>query len=184
MKEKILNLREEGKTYNEIKSILGCSKGTISYHCGDNQKEKTKKRTQKRRENTLLAKTDRFKYRKKRKNKIENLRKFQKTEYVNNIRQINTNLNGSYTWKDILDLHGEDITCYLSGEKMNIYDKNCSFDHIIPVSKGGDNSLNNLGLTHIEVNEMKKDCTPEELINWCVKILEHNNYKIEKKDKQ
>ncbi len=33
MKEKILKLRGEGKTYNEIKKILNCSKGTISYHC-------------------------------------------------------------------------------------------------------------------------------------------------------
>ena len=40
MKEKILKLREEGKSYNEIKKILGCSKGTISYHCAkiDNNK--------------------------------------------------------------------------------------------------------------------------------------------------
>jgi DNA-binding CsgD family transcriptional regulator len=33
MKENILNLRNEGKSYNEISKILGCSKGTISYHC-------------------------------------------------------------------------------------------------------------------------------------------------------
>jgi Zn finger protein HypA/HybF involved in hydrogenase expression len=33
MKEKILKLRRDGKTYNEIKKELGCSKGTISYHC-------------------------------------------------------------------------------------------------------------------------------------------------------
>jgi DNA-binding Lrp family transcriptional regulator len=32
MKEKIKKLRKEGKTYNEISKILGCSKGTISYH--------------------------------------------------------------------------------------------------------------------------------------------------------
>ena len=32
-KEDILKLREDGKTYNEIKNILGCSKATISYHC-------------------------------------------------------------------------------------------------------------------------------------------------------
>lgn len=42
MKEEILKLRSEGKTYNEIKEILGCSKGTISYHCGFGQKEKSK----------------------------------------------------------------------------------------------------------------------------------------------
>lgn len=33
MKENILRLRNQGLTYNEIKSELGCSKGLISYHC-------------------------------------------------------------------------------------------------------------------------------------------------------
>jgi DNA-binding CsgD family transcriptional regulator len=32
MKEKVVDLRNEGKTYNEIKKILGISKATISYH--------------------------------------------------------------------------------------------------------------------------------------------------------
>lgn len=44
MKDRILELRAEGKTYSEIKKELGCSKATISYHCGNNQKEKTNKR--------------------------------------------------------------------------------------------------------------------------------------------
>ena len=33
LKEQILALRAEGKTYNEIAKITGASKGTISYHC-------------------------------------------------------------------------------------------------------------------------------------------------------
>jgi len=33
LKNKIIVLRVEGKTYNEIKEELGCSKATISYHC-------------------------------------------------------------------------------------------------------------------------------------------------------
>lgn len=44
MKEQILNLRKEGKTYNEIIEIVGCSKSTVSYHCGEKQKEKSKNR--------------------------------------------------------------------------------------------------------------------------------------------
>jgi hypothetical protein len=36
MKEKILELRKKGLSYNEIKNILGCSKGTISFHCRKN----------------------------------------------------------------------------------------------------------------------------------------------------
>jgi DNA-binding CsgD family transcriptional regulator len=34
-KERILELRSNGKTYKEIKEELGCSISTISYHCGD-----------------------------------------------------------------------------------------------------------------------------------------------------
>ena len=33
IKEKIINLRKKGKSYNEISKELNCSKATISYHC-------------------------------------------------------------------------------------------------------------------------------------------------------
>ena len=45
----ILKLRSEGKTYNQIKEELGCSKGTIAYHLGEGQKEKAKGRMAKKR---------------------------------------------------------------------------------------------------------------------------------------
>lgn len=41
----ILKLRKEGLSYDKIKSVTGCSKSTISYHCGEGQKEKTLIRT-------------------------------------------------------------------------------------------------------------------------------------------
>ncbi len=45
LKDKILNLRDQDKSYNEIQEILGCSKGTISYHCSklDNHSYSTMK---------------------------------------------------------------------------------------------------------------------------------------------
>ena len=48
-KKEILRLRAEGKTYNEISEITGASKGTIAYHCGVGQREKTNARTRKHR---------------------------------------------------------------------------------------------------------------------------------------
>jgi transposase len=48
-KDRIISLSEEGKSYSEIQKILGCSKGTISYHLGAGQKEKMLKRQQKKR---------------------------------------------------------------------------------------------------------------------------------------
>ena len=40
-KETILNLRSEGKSYRQIQKETGISKGLISYHLGDGQKQKT-----------------------------------------------------------------------------------------------------------------------------------------------
>jgi transcriptional regulator len=40
LKEKILNLRIQGKNYNEIKKELGCTKSVISYHCKNNKMAK------------------------------------------------------------------------------------------------------------------------------------------------
>jgi|TARA_R110000823_G_C15883115_1_gene495276 CRISPR/Cas system Type II protein with McrA/HNH and RuvC-like nuclease domain len=178
MKDRILELRKEGKTYNQIKEIIGCSKGTISYHCGNGQKEKTKKRKQKIRENVLLAKVERFKYR-KRKNVVENIRKFQKRDNTIN-GDVNKNIDTNFDWEDVLKKFGEDTKCYLSGEEINLYDKTYQLDHIIASSKGGDNSLDNMGITHEVVNKMKGNLTPDELIEWCIKILKYNEYKITK----
>lgn len=36
LKEKIISLRNEGKSFREIGKILNCSKATISYHCRRN----------------------------------------------------------------------------------------------------------------------------------------------------
>lgn len=50
MKDKILQLYSEGKSYREIQRLLGCSKGTIAYHVGMGQKRKTLERTRTKRE--------------------------------------------------------------------------------------------------------------------------------------
>lgn len=183
MKEQILKLRSEGKTFNEIKEILGCSKGTISYHCSDGQKEKSKNRLKKRRENLIVAKLENFKYKKTKEKKPrsnnkkrvdENIRKFQKRE----LSKINKNIKPTFNWVEVIDKFGQDTHCYLSGEKVNLFENNYNFDHIIPASRGGNNSIDNLGILHHQVNMMKSDLTPDEFIEWCIKILKFNGYRI------
>jgi DNA-binding CsgD family transcriptional regulator len=36
LKNKVLTLRAEGKSYRAIQKELNCSRGTINYHCKDN----------------------------------------------------------------------------------------------------------------------------------------------------
>ena len=43
-KDKILKLKETGKTYKEISEELGCTKSTVAYHCGTEQKNKARAR--------------------------------------------------------------------------------------------------------------------------------------------
>jgi 5-methylcytosine-specific restriction endonuclease McrA len=40
--------------------------------------------------------------------------------------------------------------------------KEITLDHIIPVSKGGDDEISNLQLAHFECNQTKNDMLPEE----------------------
>ena len=178
MKEKILKLRGEGKSYSEIQKILGCSKGTISYHCGKGQKDKTLERQKIRRKNPIIRKVEVFKSREKR-YVVENIRKFQKkTCDENGKRIVDKSIDKTFNYKDVLEYYGENTRCYLSGVDINLFKNNYQFDHIIPISRGGDNSFDNLGITHKTVNQMKHNLTPDELIKWCKLILENNGYKI------
>jgi predicted transcriptional regulator len=47
--EQILNLHSQGRSYTQIAKELGCSKGTISYHCGKGQKTRHLERQRDRR---------------------------------------------------------------------------------------------------------------------------------------
>lgn len=53
MKEKILALRAQGKTYTQIKAELNCSLSTISYYCSPIQKDKNIQRQRDRRSKNI-----------------------------------------------------------------------------------------------------------------------------------
>lgn len=53
MKQKILQLAAEGKSYREIEGLLGCSKSTIAYHLNPEVKKKYRTRQKKNRRQWL-----------------------------------------------------------------------------------------------------------------------------------
>lgn len=87
----------------------------------------------------------------------------------------------TFSLKDVEELIGDEPKCYLSGRPLDLDDPSSfEFDHRIPRSKGGDNSLPNLGVASKEANRAKGDLTQEELILLCADILRTNGYTVSK----
>lgn len=176
MKEKILELRKEGKTYKEIADILGCAKSAVAYHCGENQKEKSRERSQKSRKNLIIKnKVYNFQNNRKLKDKTEDFQRERIKSGVLGKRSM------SFNRKDVIEKFGWETQCYLTGKTINLKEPlSYNFDHIIPVSKGGDSTIDNLGIACKEANMAKSDMLLEDFFNLCKEVLEYNGYKVEK----
>jgi 5-methylcytosine-specific restriction endonuclease McrA len=180
LKDDILLLRDSGLSYNEIASRLNCSKGVISYHLGLGQKEKSKNRRIKNKQNEhpFTKKIERFS------------RSYLFDLVENSNRELSKSLNArivkfsrmsrqkyntpTFTLEDLLDKIGDNPICYLTGKPIDISQtRSYHFDHKIPRGKGGDNSLENLGLCTAEANQAKSNLTVEEFYHLCKNIVEH-----------
>jgi hypothetical protein len=180
---KIIELKKEGYTYNKIMKELNCSKSTISYYLGDNQKEKTKKRSIKRTskpEFILQKKLYDFRYRNNLgKRVLSKVRDFQRRE---GSKISITKPELTFNIGDFLLKIGNEPKCYLSGEPINLYEtKSYSIDHITPASKGGENTIENAGLISFSINKMKSDISVEEFLEKCIQVLEYNGYIVSNK---
>lgn len=186
LKQQILDLHNAGKSYREIEKLLGCSRGTISYYLNPNTKIQTVVRTRKYREKhgKLSRKLSTFLYASRSKGRAvstERARKILKNRMENFFRNKKTREHGvqMFTLEDVIKKCGEKPVCYLTGEQLDFNNPvDISFDHIIPVSKGGANTLDNLGICTKQVNQSKTDMTPDEYLNLCKKVLEHAGYTV------
>ena len=166
MRDKIIQLRQAGKSYREIQSELGCSRGTISYHCGEGQKEKTKFRRM------GFYKT------------INGIFKRKKDNFScikENRKCSNRRVSLNFSSKDFRKKLESNPYCYLTGRKIDLLrPKTYHCDHIIPVSMGGTASLDNLGLLCKDANIAKGSLTIKQFLMLCKEVMEHNGYKIER----
>jgi len=187
-KENILKLRAEGKSYSQIRKELGCSETIISYHLNLSTRNRAKHQSAKT--HPFQTKLYRFKrtdcgpkninFERKRKKTI-NDKLLSKIKTFHKILGTTMSEKSSFTVKDIINKFGEKPKCYLTGIELDIYDtKTYQFDHIIPRSRGGQNTLDNLGIASTKANQCKNNMTPDEFMNMCKLVLEHNGYNITK----
>ena len=189
-KENILQLRSEGYSYRDIQALLNCSKSTISFHCGENQKEKNLRRCKSRK----LVNKYYCALEKKRDTFIRKTRNTTKqtpqTESKNFLRTIynkcDTFRRGddamNFSTKDLLKkLEDTEKKCALTGRVLNISDtRSWHLDHIVPVSKGGDNTLDNCQAVCADVNRAKSGMMQEDFFQLCKEVLEHQGYSVVK----
>ena len=170
-REDILQLRQQGLSYKEIEKELGCSRSTISYHCGKNNSEKLRVKGQKK--NPLCKKVGAFKSRctksswRNFRNKIKCFKR--RDSYANRHR---VKVQQPYTCEDVVNKLGKKPRCYLTGKIINLNKpETYSLDHVVPVSKGGSNELENLQITCSEANSAKANLTLNEFYALCRKVL-------------
>jgi len=175
-REDILNLRRAGLSFREISKKLGCSKATISYHCGKTQSEKNRVKSQPK--NPLSKKVGAFKARctkhswKTFRTKVKGFKKRNKGTGKARTHWRVHNISTPYTCKDVVEKIGANPICYLTGRKINLNNPSkYSLDHITPTAKGGSNDLNNLGITCIEVNHAKGSLSLKEFYSLCEEVL-------------
>ena len=60
--------------------------------------------------------------------------------------------------------------CHLSGVLLDVDD--ASLDHIVPLSRGGTHTIDNIAIVHVAINRMKGTMSEDEFIGWCRKVVE------------
>lgn len=177
LSDKIFELRSQNKSYNEISKELNCSKATVSYYLSKDGKEKNYERNKKRRRllKPYLKKLERFRTYSKQYIFKQNNKNIKKAIY-DKLRSFNNKESQNMiTEEQLLSKIGPNPTCYLTGLPIDLNKPHTyEFDHIIPSSRGGDNSIDNLGLCTKQANRAKGNMTKDEFINLCKLVAKTN----------
>jgi hypothetical protein len=142
-------LKNQGLTYKEIAKILGCSVDGIKHHlCPNSKSSRSTYQSKKARQDPLWRKRYSF------------LRGKGKTI--------------PFSLDELKNKIGSNPRCYFTGVVIDVNNpKTYHFDHIIPTSRGGMNSLDNLALVRSDVNFAKRNLNADEFIKMCAEVVQH-----------
>jgi 5-methylcytosine-specific restriction endonuclease McrA len=172
-KPQILKLRSEGYTYNQIVEKVGCAHSTVSYYLSGTVRENARKRSNKNRKKRVADPLTVAIQQKLHNFNCDNRSGSTKKSYPTQIgiKELRPKLLAS-------------PICYLTGKRLDLLDKSTwSFDHIIPRSKGGTNSKENMGLVCSSANRCKHDLYLEDFLALCKTVLENFGYEVSEPEK-
>ena len=87
----------------------------------------------------------------------------------------------TFNYKDVYAKYGDHFPCALTGRPIDFNAPNTyEYDHIQPISRGGDNAISNLQLLCPEANQAKGSLTDQEFIELCKEVVIHAGHRIYK----
>lgn len=186
LNKKIIALRRKGLSFNQIAKKLKCSKSTVSYAL-------RKKTRQKVRDKTIQIPIHE-KLNRKKIYRFQNPKPTNKTKtlwYLNKTpRQISKAISTkaftfqrrmTFNYKDVQAKFGDHFPCALTGRPIDFNKPDTyEYDHILPIARGGDNSLDNLQIVCPEANRAKGMMTDQEFIELCKEVVIHAGHRIYK----
>jgi 5-methylcytosine-specific restriction endonuclease McrA len=184
--KQIIAFRKKGLSFNQIAKQLKCSKSTVSYALRKKTRDiaKQKENDKPLHERRLSKKVFRFK------NPKPPIKNKPAWYLSNSPRQISKSISTkastfqrtmTFNYKDVHEKYGDHFPCALTGRPLEFNEpQTYEYDHILPTSRGGDNSIDNLQLLCPEANKAKGMMTDDEFKDLCREVIIHAGYKIYK----
>lgn len=186
LNKQIIALRKKGLPFSKIAKQLKCSKSTVSYALRKKTRIKSKQKQDKlpKHKKTIINKIYTFK-------NTPTPKQNKKLWYINKTpRQISKAISNkastfqrsmTFNYKDVYRKYGDHFPCALTGRPLNFKDPDTyEYDHILPTSRGGENTLDNMQIVCPEVNRAKQNLTDQEFIDLCKEVVIHAGHKIYK----
>ena len=179
-KPQILKLRSEGYTYIQIAEKVGCAYSTVSYYLSGTVRENARKRSIKNKKHWK----ERSKGRPPDPLTVAIQQKLQNFNCDNRSGSTKKSYPTQISTRELRERLLASPVCYLTGKHIDLLDKSTwSLDHIIPRSKGGINSKENMGLVCSSANRCKHDLYLEDFLTLCKTVLENFGYEVSEPEK-